>query len=194
MTANRQSTKNHSKHLLFQFLNQNIPIKPGHRLPKELTGYLRIEIDRSEGKEINLLLINDTHTRRLNRAKIPSKIVINKAGFMELSFYFTEIGFGAVKPLDTYQFTFKLCLHLSMKGKSAGFLFISEPGEQDKFSEELYLGRMILSPKLNSQDGSAENSPISASGGSSVSSSKSPSTSPSVAAKVNKNKSCRLVG
>ena len=148
MTANiRYSTKD-SQHLLFQFLSRNIAIKPGHKLPKEFGDFIRIEIDKKNRKEINLALIKDKQARRLNRSKIPSKISISRNGFMELVFYFTEVGFGAEPPLDKYQFTFKLCLHLSLTGENAGFLFLVEPIDEQCPPEEIYLGRLLLQPNV----------------------------------------------
>jgi len=148
MTANIRYSVKDSQHLLFQFLSRNIAIKPGHKLPREFGDFMRIEVDRENKKELNLLLIKDKQARRLNRAQLPSKINISRNGFMELIFHFTETGFGAEAPLDKYQFTFKLCLHLSLTGKSAAFLFLVETIEEQRLAEEIYLGRLFLQPNV----------------------------------------------
>lgn len=148
MTTNLRYSKKDSQHLLFHFLSRNIAIKPGHNLPKEFGDFIRIEIDQINSKEINLLLINKKRVHRLNRAKIPSKISIQQNEFMEFVFYFTEVGFGAEPPLNKYQFTFKICLHLTLTGKSAAFLFLVEQFDEYASPEEIYLGRLFLQPNV----------------------------------------------
>ena len=148
MTTNIRYSAKDSQHLLFQFLSRNIAIKPGHKLPKEFGDSIRVEIDKTNRKEINLLLIKGNNVRRLNRANIPSKISIHRSGVMELIFHFTEIGFGAEPPFDQYQFTFKLSLHFSLTGTSAAFLFLVEPIEKHLPPDEIYLGRLLLQPNI----------------------------------------------
>ena len=82
MTTNLKYSNRDPQQLLCQFFSRNIPIKSGHHLPKEFGDYLRIEVDKKNRREVNLLLIKAGKIRRLNRANIPSKIRIDKRGFM----------------------------------------------------------------------------------------------------------------
>ncbi len=127
---------------------QDFRVKPGHKLPKEFGDYIRIESDRFNDKDKNIYLIKGPKVRKLNRSAREPRQHVTSEGVIELIYYFSEIGFGAVKPFDQYKLSFKLCLHLSNSDNNACFLFLTDEEDVTSDEDDIYLGKLLLSKPI----------------------------------------------